>query len=180
MKKIPTIFVRDPHNPARVTSQPNDECLWVFNGEGLATVKWDGTACLVRDGRLFKRYDCKKGRTPPALFEPCSEPDPVTGHWPGWVPVGDGPEDMWFREPPIPTEEGTYELVGPKINGNPYKFSVHRFMQHGNLACYFQEVSYDSVQWYLCGAEIEGLVWHHEDGRMAKIKRRDFSLPWPP
>lgn len=25
---------------------------------------------------------------------------------------------------------------------------------------------------------IEGLVWHHDDGRMAKIKRRDFGLKW--
>jgi hypothetical protein len=28
--------------------------------------------------------------------------------------------------------------------------------------------------------EIEGIVWHHQDGRMAKIKRRDFGYPWPP
>ena len=27
--------------------------------------------------------------------------------------------------------------------------------------------------------DIEGIVWHHPDGRMAKIKRRDFGLSWP-
>ena len=27
---------------------------------------------------------------------------------------------------------------------------------------------------------IEGIVWHHPDGRMVKIKARDFGLPWPP
>ena len=29
---------------------------------------------------------------------------------------------------------------------------------------------------WLAGQDIEGLVWHHPDGRMAKIKRRDFGL----
>ena len=27
---------------------------------------------------------------------------------------------------------------------------------------------------------IEGIVWHHPDGRMAKIKARDFGIQWPP
>jgi hypothetical protein len=26
---------------------------------------------------------------------------------------------------------------------------------------------------------MEGVVWYHEDGRMVKIKRRDFGLKWP-
>ena len=25
---------------------------------------------------------------------------------------------------------------------------------------------------------LEGIVWHHPDGRWAKIKRRDFGLKW--
>ena len=64
MKKIPTIFKRDPANPSRVTDEVNPDCFWVFNGEGLPTRKFDGTACMVRDGVLYKRYDCKKGRQP--------------------------------------------------------------------------------------------------------------------
>jgi N-acetylneuraminate synthase len=36
---------------------------WVLAGEGFAARKFDGTCCMARDGRLFKRYDVKKGRT---------------------------------------------------------------------------------------------------------------------
>ena len=32
---------------------------------------------------------------------------------------------------------------------------------------------------WLSAPHYEGLVWHHPDGRMAKIKRRDFGLSWP-
>jgi len=32
---------------------------------------------------------------------------------------------------------------------------------------------------WLAQVPIEGVVWHHEDGRMAKIKRKDFDLEWP-
>lgn len=29
--------------------------------------------------------------------------------------------------------------------------------------------------WLLAHPQYEGLVWHHPDGRMAKLKRRDFA-----
>ena len=29
------------------------------------------------------------------------------------------------------------------------------------------------------GTGSEGIVWHHPDGRMAKIKRKDFGFDWP-
>jgi len=32
---------------------------------------------------------------------------------------------------------------------------------------------------FLTMSRIEGIVFHHPDGRMAKIKRRDYGLPWP-
>ena len=100
MKKIPSLFKRDYGSGARLVYDeivPGTE--WAHAGEGVATRKIDGTSCLVRDGKLYKRYDAKAGRTPPAGFEPAQdEADPVTGHWPGWLPVGDGPEDRWHRE----------------------------------------------------------------------------------
>ncbi|MFF0467058.1 hypothetical protein ACFYPX_06380 [Micromonospora zamorensis] len=30
--------------------------------------------------------------------------------------------------------------------------------------------------WLLAHPDWEGVVWHHPDGRMAKLKRRDFLL----
>jgi hypothetical protein len=29
--------------------------------------------------------------------------------------------------------------------------------------------------WLLARPQYEGIVWHHPDGRMAKLKRRDFA-----
>lgn len=29
---------------------------------------------------------------------------------------------------------------------------------------------------YLANKDIEGIVWHHPDGRMVKIKGKDFGL----
>ena len=55
MKKIPTLFIRDASNPKFVTREVNPECQWVIDGEGVATRKWDGSACLIRGGKLFKR-----------------------------------------------------------------------------------------------------------------------------
>lgn len=58
MKKIPTIFERDWNGDrSRVTRVPNPACQWVFDGEGVATRKYDGACCMVRDGKLYKRRE---------------------------------------------------------------------------------------------------------------------------
>ena len=50
MKKIPTIFERDwDGDRSRVLPIPVAEADWVFAGEGVATRKYDGTACLIHD-----------------------------------------------------------------------------------------------------------------------------------
>ena len=87
MRKIISLFQRDYDGDRLVRDEVVPGAEWVIAGEGTATRKFDGTCCLVRDGRLFKRYDAKQGKTPPAGFEPAQDPDEVTGHWPGWMPV---------------------------------------------------------------------------------------------
>jgi len=127
MKKIPTLFKREnslPNNPVKSEITPG--CEWVLEGEGTATHKWDGTCCLSKEGVLYKRYDAKQGKTPPDGFIPVQDPDPITGHWPGWLQVTSAAEDKYFMQGwhnsyatlgnPIP--EGTYELIGPKVNSN--------------------------------------------------------------
>lgn len=150
---------------------------WVLAGEGVATRKFDGTCCMVRNGRLYKRYDAKHGKTPPVGFEPAQEPDPKTGHWPGWLPVGDGPEDRWHREAFKGDElDGTYELCGPKLQGNPEGYTTHVLVRHGAEALPEEPRDYASIREFLAKANIEGIVWHHPDGRMVKIKAKDFGL----
>ena len=181
MQKIISLFQRNYDGDRLVRDEVVTGAEWVLAGEGVATRKFDGTACIVRDGKLYKRYDAKKGKPPPAAFEPAQEPDPVTGHWPGWIPIGDGPEDKWYRAawersgPP----DGTYELCGPHFQGNPEGFGIDAFVRHGIFERYDAPRDFASIRAYLAEHAIEGIVWHHPDGRMVKIKARDFGLPWP-
>lgn len=40
MKKIPTLFQRDPDDRAHVTRDVNPAAAWVLDGEGIATRKY--------------------------------------------------------------------------------------------------------------------------------------------
>ena len=187
MKKIPSLFVRDRDgNRSLVTREVNPECGWVEAGEGVPTRKRDGTACLVRDGVLFRRYDAKPGRTPPPGFESCQDPVPETGHAPGWVPIGDGPADRWYRtafDGAGDLPNGTYELCGPHFNTNPEGVAADIFILHGSEVLPDGPRYFDEIRRFLGDTRfepcIEGIVWHHPDGRMAKIKARDLGLKWP-
>lgn len=179
MKKIPSVFQRNYDGDRLIRNEVVPGCEWVLLGEGIATVKWDGTACMVKDGVLYKRYDAKKGKTPPEGWIPCEEaPDQMSGHWPGWIAVGEGREDQWHREAFISSLDGTYELVGPKVQGNPYNFNKHRLVRHRGFICDPMERTFEGVRNWCVDHYHEGIVFHHLDGRMAKVKRRDFGLSW--
>lgn len=182
MKKIISLFQRNYDGDQKVRDEVVPGAEWVTEGEGIATVKIDGTCCLVQGGKLFKRYDAKRGKTPPAGFVSAQEPDPVTGHHPGWVPVGNEPDSKWhreaFSEEGEPFPDGTYELIGPKVQGNPHGYEFHHLLKHG-AARFDVEPPRDfaGIRAFLKGLEgyWEGIVWHHPDGRMVKIKTRDFA-----
>ena len=184
MQKVITLFRRDYKETMLVYDELSEGAEWVVQGEGRATEKIDGTSCLIRDGKLYKRYDAKRGKQPPANFEPSQEPDLVTGHWPGWVPISESDSgDKWHREAwdnggnKLPN--GTYELVGPKVQGNRYKLNEHRFRLHGDVALENVPTNFTDLRDYLeCHLNYEGVVWHHPDGRLVKIKRRDFGFRW--
>jgi hypothetical protein len=182
MKKIPTVFERDWNGDrSRVVNQVLEGCQWVLDGEGKATRKVDGTCCMVRDGRLYKRRELRMGDVMPAGFERAYF-DEETGKEVGWVPVGGGPEDRWHREAWAAGGnllDGTYELVGPKIQGNPENATKSLLICHGHgTAGEIADVprTFDGLREWLAGKDIEGIVFHHPDGRMAKIKLRDFGL----
>ncbi len=194
MQKIPTLFQRNYDGDHLVRNEVNPAAQWVLDGEGTPTRKYDGTCCMTRDGVLYKRYELKCGKTAPEGFEAAqSDADPVTGETPGWVPVGDGPEDHWHREAfggffsqlyPIYMDqrrrsEPTYELVGPKIGKNAEKAEAHMLFAHGAEQLYGVPRDYEGLRQYLADHALEGIVWHHRDGRACKIKRRDYGLPWP-
>lgn len=187
MNKIPTVFERDfSKKPALVTPAIKHGCEWVLSGEGTATRKYDGACCAVLDGAFVKRREIKdedvaRAGLPPGFIE--TEHDATTGKRVGWVPVGDGPEDKWFREalPPdgsLPAE-GTYELLGPKVQGNPENFGNHTLLKHTDAEELDAPCDYDGLREYLTTHNIEGIVWHHPDGRMAKLKGKDFGARRP-
>jgi len=179
MKKIISLFQRNYDTDRLVRDEVVPGAEWVPAGEGIATRKWDGTSCMVRKGKLFKRHELKSGRVPPHGFEAAQRTDPVTGNKPGWLPVGDGPEDRWHREAFAKGEgwaDGTYELVGPKINGNPERFKEHALILHGRAWLPDCPNTFDALRDYLSRGTIEGIVWHHPDGRMVKIKGKDFGF----
>lgn len=178
MRKIISLFQRNYDGDRLVRDEVVPGAEWVLAGEGTATRKLDGTCCMVRDGKLYKRYEVKQGKKPPANFEPANEVDENTGKQQGWVPVGDGPEDAYHREAFAAGfhDDGTYELVGPKVQGNPEGFATHRLLPHGTLHLPDAPRTYDALKAWLAEHDIEGIVWHHPDGRMVKIKKRDFGL----
>lgn len=212
MRKIPTVFVRDfSKRSPLVTPEVTPGCEWVLEGEGIATRQWDGTCVLIRDGKMYARYDCKNGKAPPEGFEACEEaPDPTTGHWPGWILVEEQPQYKWHRQAfewhmknDDKLEDGTYELLGPKINGNPECTLGHTLIE-SNMSTYGVVASmalendhmlfrhgwpgplelsngrsFEVLKCFFEKSILEGIVFHHEDGRMAKIKRSDFGFAWP-
>ena len=178
MKKIASLFARDPNNPRILTDNFHPDAAWVVAGEGVATRKWDGTAVLVRDGRLLARYEVRHGKTAPPGFEPAQDPDPNTGHHPGWIPA-DRTEDKWIRvaaeaaRAAGPLDDGTYEACGPKIAGNPEGLAEHRLIRHGRdvFAATVPRNKAGLVEFFRAN-DIEGVVWWRQldDDGCDKVK----------
>jgi hypothetical protein len=138
---------------------------------------------MIRDEKLYKRCELRPGKEAPWGFEQVDF-DETTGKGYGWVEVGNGSEDKYFREAweqhlkqtdnrPVP---GTYELVGPKVQSNPEKYDSHTLIWHEEAQVLFPPVGFDELSEWLADKDIEGIVWHHPDGRMVKIKKKDFGL----
>lgn len=180
MRKIPTLFKRTT-NTYLVYNEVTPGCEWMLAGEGTPTRKFDGTACLIKDGLLYKRYthDPKRRRIPPAGFFPAQNPDPITGRTPGWVPISEGPEDHWHRAAYRYGDclrDGTHELCGPCIQGNPEHLRMHTLIPHGRDVLQSCPREYHAIRAWMENIDIEGVVWHHPDGRMCKLKKKDFGF----
>lgn len=180
MEKIISVWQRNYETDRLIRDEVVPGAEWVLAGDGKATRKFDGTCVLVRHGNLYKRYEVKKGKTPPPNFTPASEVDPNTGKQQGWVPVGDGPEDRWHREAKAGAQgtvpDGTYELCGPKVQGNPEGFTHHVLVAHGREEVLNFPRDFEGMKKWLEESDFEGIVFHHEDGRMAKVKAKDYGL----
>lgn len=183
MKKISTLFKKDPNDLGRVINEINPENQWVFDGMAIATRKFDGSACAIINGELYKRYDAKHGKQAPKGAIPCQEPDHITGHHPHWVKCnlfdkGDAHFIEGFENLTI-KDDGTYELCGPKVQSNPEKLTNHQLIKHGSQILELSELTFEYLKHYLSSAEndIEGIVFYHKtDDRMCKLRKSDFGI----
>jgi len=180
------LFRRDPDDLRHVLPEVTPGCEWVLAGEGRATRKYDGTCCLLDDdGVWFARREVKPGKNPPDGWVEADH-DEVTGKRVGWEPIEQSPFAKFHAEALGNPHErrylGTYELCGPKINGNPEGFDGHVLVWHKDA----EEIpldpgdeTHETLRDILTDPawSYEGIVWHHPDGRMAKLKRRDSARP---
>lgn len=187
MKKIPTLFRRvyENHRIKEITPDITPGMEWVLEGKGVATEKIDGSCCAIINGKFYVRYDAKKGKPVPENAIKCQEaPDPITGHFPCWIPYDDtNPGQKWFGKALENTRitelsDGTYEAIGKHFNGNPYGVPEDILVKHG---IYKLEVprTFEGIRDYLFTHNIEGIVFWLDGEPKCKIKRSDFGFDWP-
>ena len=190
MRKIPTLFVRDSENMSRVLDEVNPAAAWLLDGQAAATRKYDGTCMMLdEDGKWWARREVKPGKRAPSGFV-AVESDPNTSKIVGWEPAEQSSFAKFWQEalgnPYERRHLGTYELLGPKINGNPEGMNGHVLWWHNDAQLLYNvPLDYDGLSEYLKTFPGEGIVWHEgvtgpagyylEGARMVKIKRRDFG-----
>ena len=196
MKKIKTLFEKDPADLGRVIPSPPSYPL----EELTFRIKIDGTACYLLNGQPYVRYDAKlskrKGKHTitftreevqaklPADAIPCQEPDDLSGHWPHWVPLLNQPAYGKQREGfenSCPLEDGSYECFGPGVQGNPQEEEKLLWVKHDSnsliVPITFQSYDvYTAMQDFLREFPYEGLVAYRAGEPVAKIRRSDFGL----
>lgn len=196
MKKIPTLFEREfsDDHIVKIKSMITKGMEWVMNGEGIATIKYDGSCCAIINGKFYKRYNAKHGKSVPKGAIKCQKKaDPVTGHLPCWIKCDrNNPADKWFwaaydfgkehycndMGEGEPLKDATYEAVGLHFQGNPYNMDHDILIRHGENIVY-PERSFDGIrEWLLMNRCDEGLVFWKDGVPQCKIKQTDFGFEW--
>ena len=192
MKKIPTMYERvfEGHKIVGIKPVFTSEICREALERGTPTIKYDGAACFMYHGILYKRVDLGKAKKSYSGLELilCEEkPDEVTGHWPAWVRTNkDDPADRWFIQAKDTffdmggrLSDGSYEAVGPHFQGNPYNMEADTLIRHGEKVVMLPDRSIFGVKAWLEANNHEGLVFWLDGKPACKIKRSDFGLPWP-
>lgn len=150
MQKIPTLFKKKYNDNGKYLGViPEWNVELDPNKLYAATVKWDGTACIIIDGELYKRYDVKPGKKIPDSAIMCQPYDKDAKHNPCWVKCDrNNPSDKWHwaafdeggsyaspfwgKSMRRPFFNGTYELIGKHIQNNPYRINNEILIPHGD------------------------------------------------
>src|SRR5574343_275568 len=193
MKKISTlIIINYINNVAYPTDEIAHKNQWVIDDKEnvIATQKFDGIACAIINGELYKRQDVRKGKKIPENSIPCQDkPDETTGHFPHWVKCDKNlkSDKLFFEgfDNLVNKQDGTYELCGEQIsterfvqNYNVEKIIGHKLIKHGSVELKIDDWSINGFKEFLSKKEndLEGIVFHHKDGRMCKLRKKDFGF----
>jgi hypothetical protein len=197
MKKIKTLLPKDPTDLGKVIpGNPTTIDVTHFS------IKIDGTSCLIENGVPYCRYDVKlfkrkngkiiktfteeelKSKLPDGAI-PCQEPDTKSGHWPHWIPVSEtNPEHQYilegFKNLTL-CVDGTYECIGPKLQGNPHNEKHHIWIHHQAVELIFPvenwlDNTYETFKSLFENFPWEGLVAYNGSDPVAKIRRTDFGF----
>lgn len=191
MQKILTIFDRDWDGNRGVVDQPSDGMYLDFSrlNEGIATEKFDGmnVRITMRSGicvRLEKRRNPSKLQKQKGITDPwyvdADEFDPQDKH------LFSAIRECCLET--TPDGEWSAEAIGPKIQGDPLDLGRYLIIMFTNLTLQkcisFDDapITFDGLKEWLPNQKshysdcpIEGIVWHMPDGKMFKIKTKDFK-----
>lgn len=201
MQKIPTLFKKKYNDNGKYLGViPEWNVELDPNKLYAVTVKWDGTACAIIDGELYKRYDVKPSKKIPDGAIMCQPYDENAKHNPCWVKCDrNNPSDKWhwvafdkmiwfsfvtgmFKSTQFyKLTDWTYELIGAHIQNNPYHCDSEYFIKHGSTITDILKPPYDLKKIYsdfkslLSQKRIEGYVlWEIKDVDDIEIVRKEF------
>lgn len=190
MKKIPVLFM------PQYAGGRQWKCMnlirsgfeWVAKGLGTATMKIDGSACAILDGKFYRRYDTR-GNKPHKGDIPCqTKEEAVPMHFMVWRPCDrDEKGDKWhwaaydraLRDNGGSLPDGTYEAVGLHFQSNKYGLSYDTLVPHGKMILEDFPRDFDGMKQYLAEHNIEGVVFWNDGEPKCKIRKKDFQLKWP-
>lgn len=178
MKKIQTVFRRNQDNPKHVnigdlavTQEIYDA---IESGDAVATRKFDGTCCMFDGEQWWARREVKPGQSEPAGFVAVGESG---GKVQGWIPAEQSTFWKFMEEAGASLSQwdcprGTYELIGPKINGNPEGVGSHFLILHGSVQ--FPFLGWRKQIAMARDEAREGVVWWLDGEPVAKLKVKDI------
>lgn len=187
MKKIPLLFKIEYNPEPNVLDQYNDGVDELFIQNCIPYILLDGSSFLVKDGKLYKRYDNKKLKKIEDDWIFCYRDDKHNIYW---VPVSsNNVSDKYHCLIDVSKyKDGTYELINRNISGfieteKPlflshtdkrmqwYLDDYKEKMVNPRRFKYFIENVFNDYPFY------KGIVFHSTiDDRMFKIRLKDFGI----
>lgn len=169
MSRIPTLFLRNPEDRRFVMPVVQQGCEWVLAGEGTPTRMYDGVLALFDPAAPHVEH------ADPAELQGWFVEDRRGGELvPAWRSKYARPMAEAARAITDGPRIGSHELLGPKINRDPERIGRHIVIAHADADVLNDAPrDLDGLTTWLLSHPYEGIVWHHPDGRMAKLKRKD-------